>query len=299
MDQLEVDWRQYQQHIDTYKFYIEVVVKIVGLYFAVSGAMLSFYFANTDSEQAKLALYLPWLIGVGLSIFFTTGAALSVVTRDDVFKLREKLGLEVAPETGVLTLLLGIFSVVLVVCVIGLSYVLWSTPENESSANAAYTSLTSGIGTMSEAIHWTDYVSAVGIPVIALIGSWIAFRQFQVARNKLKHDLFEKRLEIYEAVRNTLGIVARNGKLTQSEEINYLVATRSAKWLFGNEVYLYLDKTLWGKIVDLGLHNSMLEGHPGEDRKTHTAARGETMKWLISQHSEFDALCAKYLKLQH
>jgi hypothetical protein len=299
MDQSEVDWRQYQQHIDTYKFYIEMAVKIVGLYFAVSGAMLSFYFANADSEQAKSALYLPWLIGAGLAIFFTTGAVLSVVTRDDVFKLREKLGLEVAPETGVLTLLLGIFSVVLVVCVIGLSYVLWSTPGNESLENAAYTPLTSGISSMSETIHWTDYVSAIGIPIIALIGSWIAFRQFQVARNKLKHDLFEKRLEIYEGVRNTLGIVARNGKLTQSEEINYLVATRSAKWLFENEVYQYLDKKLWGKIVDLGLHNSMLEGPPSEERKTHATARGETMKWLISQHSEFDALCAKYLKLRH
>ncbi|PXX93811.1 hypothetical protein DIT71_03160 [Marinobacter vulgaris] len=299
MDQPEVDWCQYQQHIETYKFYIEMAVKIIGLYFAVSGAMLSFYFANTDTEQAKLALYLPWLIGIGLSLFFTTGAVLSVVTRDDVFKLREKLGLEVAPETGVLTLLLGIFSIVLVACVIGFSYVLWSTPANQNLANEAYIPLNSGIRAMSEAIHWADYVSAIGIPVIALIGSWIAFRQFQVSRNKLKHDLFEKRLEIYEAVRNTLGIVARNGKLTQAEEINYLVATRSAKWLFGNEVYLYLDETLWDKIVDLGLHNSILEGPSSEEKKQHAAARGETMKWLISQHSEFDALCAKYLKLRH
>lgn len=74
MDQSEIYWRQYQQHIDTYKFYLEIVVKLVGLYFAVSGAMLSFYFTNTASEYAKLALYLPWLVGIGLAAFFVIGA---------------------------------------------------------------------------------------------------------------------------------------------------------------------------------------------------------------------------------
>jgi hypothetical protein len=127
MDKSEIAWRQYQQHIDTYKFYLELVVKIIGLYFAVSGAMLSFYFANTDSEHAKLALYLPWLIGVGLTILFSIGAWLSTVTRDDIFDLGEKLELEVVPETGVLTLLLAIFSFVFIACVVGISYVLWWT----------------------------------------------------------------------------------------------------------------------------------------------------------------------------
>lgn len=128
MDQSEINWRQYQLHIDTYKFYLEIVVKIIGLYFAVSGAMLSFYFANTESDHAKLALYLPWLIGIGLAIFFSIGAWLSIVTRDDIFELSEELGLRVAPETGVLALLLVIFSVVLIACVVGISYVLWWVP---------------------------------------------------------------------------------------------------------------------------------------------------------------------------
>ena len=125
MDQSEIYWRQYQQHIDTYKFYLEIVVKLVGLYFAVSGAMLSFYFTNTASEYAKLALYLPWLVGIGLATFFVIGAILNSVTRRDVYELRDALNLKVAPEFGVLTLLLAIFSLVLVVCVGGLSYVLW------------------------------------------------------------------------------------------------------------------------------------------------------------------------------
>lgn len=54
--------------------------------------------------------------------------------------------------------------------------------------------------------HWTAYVTAVVVPVIALIAAWIAFRQWQIARNKLKLDLYDKRMAVCEVVRKTLGV---------------------------------------------------------------------------------------------
>lgn len=124
MDHREVLWRQYHQHIDTYKFYLEIVIKLVGFYFAISGAMLSFYFSNAANESAKYALFLPFCMGLGLFMFFVIGAVLSLVTRRDVFEIRDELGLKVSPETGVLTLLLVIFSAVLALSVGGIGYVL-------------------------------------------------------------------------------------------------------------------------------------------------------------------------------
>jgi hypothetical protein len=89
--------------------------------------------------------------------------------------------------------------------------------------------------------HGTAYVSAVVIPKIALIGALIAFRQSQIARNKLKLYLFEKQLAVYELVRESLGGVAAKGRLAQAQEFQYLVGTRSARRLFGPEVFEYLD----------------------------------------------------------
>lgn len=126
MEHSEKLWKQYEQHIATYKFYLEIIVKIMTMFFAVSGAMLSFYFTKSDIPTAKLALYLPLIMSVGLFVFFSIGAYLSTVTRDDVFNLRDQLKLEVSPELGVLTLLLGIFSIITLACAIGLGYVLWS-----------------------------------------------------------------------------------------------------------------------------------------------------------------------------
>jgi hypothetical protein len=54
----EIRWRQYQQHIDTYKFYLDLVVKLMGFYFAISGAIVSYYSTHAASEHAELSLYL-------------------------------------------------------------------------------------------------------------------------------------------------------------------------------------------------------------------------------------------------
>lgn len=148
-------------------------------------------------------------------------------------------------------------------------------------------------------VHWTQYISAIGIPLIAALAAWIAFRQFQIARNKLKLELFDKRMEIYSTVRETLSSIARQGRLTQEQEIQYLQGTRSARWLFGPEVSNYLDETLWHKIVDLELHNTMSKGSGDPERVKHIQERAETMKWMISQHKEFDAMVESYLTLKH
>lgn len=85
-------------------------------------------------------------------------------------------------------------------------------------------------------MHWTQYIPLIGIPIIATIAAWIAFRQSQIARNKLKLDLFDRRMEVYTAVREALGSITMKGKLTQEQQILYLQGTRAAQWLFGPEV---------------------------------------------------------------
>ena len=148
--------------------------------------------------------------------------------------------------------------------------------------------------------NWVSFLSAVSVPSIALIVAFIAFQQWRTARNKLKLDLFDKRMAVYQSVRDTLGTVVRSGALTQDEEINYLAGIQTAKWLFRPVVVEYLEKTLWHRLVDLGLHNTMsTERGNLEERTKHIHLRAETMKWLMSQYTEFDTLCAPDMQLRH
>lgn len=148
-------------------------------------------------------------------------------------------------------------------------------------------------------MHWIEYISPIGVPIIAGIAAWIAFRQFQTAQNRLKFDLFDKRMEVYNTVREALGNITRQGSLTLEQQLRYLQGTRTARWLFGSDVFTYLDETLWHKIVDLELYIELSKDASEPERVKHVHARSDTFKWMMSQQKYFDTLIAKYLELKH
>lgn len=119
-------WKQYEKHIDLYKFYMELVVKINAFHFAISGAIASFYFANQSNVSMKWALLLPALLSLCLFVFFIFGAIANLVSRNDVFELRDQLGLKVAPELIVLTVFLGIFALANLLTFTGAMYAMFS-----------------------------------------------------------------------------------------------------------------------------------------------------------------------------
>jgi len=150
-------------------------------------------------------------------------------------------------------------------------------------------------------VHWTAYVTAFTVPMLAAIGALIAYRQWRTAQNKLKLDLFDKRMLVYQAARDALGHITSHAELGHEQQIKYLSGIQTAKWLFGPEVNAYLSETLWGKMIDLELHRSMVYGvstdHP--ERNQHVQLKAETLNWLIAQHSALDNMCSKYMVLGH
>lgn len=145
----------------------------------------------------------------------------------------------------------------------------------------------------------SSYITALALPLIAAIAAWIAYRQSQIARNKLKLDLFDRRMAVYESVRDTLGAVVRKRELTQEQQMQYLQGTRSARWLFGIEIFDYLDKSIWLKIVDLEYHTTMSQNTVDSERSEHISSRTEIFKWLIAQQAIFDLLVEDHLTLHH
>lgn len=151
---------------------------------------------------------------------------------------------------------------------------------------------------MSCAVHWTAYVSAISLPIIGSVAALIAYRQSQIAGNKLKFELFERRNAVYEVMREAIRKSA-NGKLSSEDEFNFLSGISPAKWLFEAEVYEYVDKTLWPKLVDAGLQHTMIADDVAEGRIKAIKAHAETVKWLIRQLDEVDRLFKPYLQLKH
>ncbi len=126
MEETEKYWRQYDKHVELYKFYLDLVVKINVFHFAISGAIFSFYFANKSEPSIQWSLALPGLLSFCLLILFAYGAVMNRISRKDVFDLRDKLKLKVAPELMVLTVFLGIFCLANLFTLGGVVYVIYS-----------------------------------------------------------------------------------------------------------------------------------------------------------------------------
>jgi hypothetical protein len=148
--------------------------------------------------------------------------------------------------------------------------------------------------------HWTTYLSALLTPTVAVLGSLIAYRQWRLAQNKLKLDLFDRRFSVYEATRNLISSIMTSGKAKDEEVFKFMVATREAKWLFNSQVAEYLNKDLYHKAINLQTLDSMLEGEPvGDVRTKNIRDQSEIKKWFVAQYEVLDEYFAPFLKLQH
>jgi hypothetical protein len=148
--------------------------------------------------------------------------------------------------------------------------------------------------------HWTAYLSALLAPVVAVLGSFIAYRQWRLAQNKLKLDLFDRRFKVYDAARDLLAAITTSRKAKDDELFRFVLGTREAKWLLGAAIAEYLDKQLYHKAIDLQTLAEELEDVPvGEVQAKNAQARAEIRKWFAAQYDVLDAQFAPFLQLRH
>lgn len=148
--------------------------------------------------------------------------------------------------------------------------------------------------------HWSVILTGTLTPVIAALGLLIAFRQWRTARNKLKLDLYEKRLAVYEAAREAIGKIVTGGKTTNQIEMEFLVGIRGAKWLFDKKMVKYLNEKLWYEIIEIGTIQAELEGADPSPEKSRLIARRAEIKKRFNEHlNEIDEKFYPFLSLGH
>lgn len=116
----ELLWRQYHLQVDLYKTYLELLLKFNVFYYAATGAIVSYYFSKSDIPLMRYSLWFPILMSLGFAILFIYGASQTHVVRQELFDIRDKLGLDTAPEYRVLYIFLWISSVLMLIVAVGL-----------------------------------------------------------------------------------------------------------------------------------------------------------------------------------
>ncbi len=101
-------WEVYKIQVDLYKFWFDATVRINVFYYAVTGAVVSFYFSRPQDSVIKWSLAFPALMSVGICLIFAYGARLNEINRRDLVKLMKQLELPIGIEFAVLTAAFGL-----------------------------------------------------------------------------------------------------------------------------------------------------------------------------------------------
>ena len=127
MDGAEALWRQYSMQVDLYKHYLKIAIEFNVLYYAITGAILSYYLTHTSAPLIKYSLLLPLAMSVLFAGFFIYGAFLMKVSRNEVFEIRTSLGFSTAPDLNVLSVLLYIFAALMAIVAVAIVVLLCKT----------------------------------------------------------------------------------------------------------------------------------------------------------------------------
>lgn len=132
---------------------------------------------------------------------------------------------------------------------------------------------------------------------LAGFGVYIAWRQHQTARNKLKLDLYDRRYKVYLGVRDLLAVAVREARFPNDAFNNYWAATHEGRFLFEGDIRDYLVDVRQ-RIMELQhAHRVMDANQPALEEKRDEAIKKEQeiLRWANQEIERLAAIFHKYL----
>jgi hypothetical protein len=148
---------------------------------------------------------------------------------------------------------------------------------------------------------WVSVLAALLTPAIAIVVGLIAWRQWRTARERLKLDLFDRRLPIYEQTRDILARRLTLGQLDSEEITKFAINTRVSRWLFNSAIADYLEGEIVRKLHRLNDLESDLEHVTDQTQRIKVVSEQRTLKeWLDQQRYKIiDRKFGEFLQLRH
>lgn len=125
------------------------------------------------------------------------------------------------------------------------------------------------------------------------ITTYIAYQQYQIQKNKAKFDLFERRMKICDAIRNTLITIFRDASLKDHNlREEFYTSIRHSKFLFSDKELLSNIDDIERQVRGLEINNVKLYGEGalpvGDERDRVAEENSKILLSLSNQLTDFD-----------
>jgi hypothetical protein len=153
------------------------------------------------------------------------------------------------------------------------------------------------------AMKMVSLLQALLTPTIGIVTAYIAWRQYSEGRIKLNLDRYEKRLNVYKAVRGFLSEVVGTGQVSVEDIRRLRVDTSEASFLFGRDIPNYIDDLIT-HAAKLGAANDEYRDYnappptpAGYDHAKITKIRHHEKLWLNGQFKVAEQSFGNYLRV--
>lgn len=143
-----------------------------------------------------------------------------------------------------------------------------------------------------------EIAAALLTPTIAIAGVSVGIFQWRLSEARFRHEQFDRRFAVFEAVRDFIGRLLSTGYPTSEDQLKFLQATSGARFVFDAAVADFVKK-IWDSAADLECLNSELKDmETGEERTRKIQERQELKKWFYEQLSTLEKRFEKQLAIR-
>lgn len=138
-------------------------------------------------------------------------------------------------------------------------------------------------------IDWEKVVrvfSALLVPTIGVVTTYIAWQQHNTNRRQLRLALFDRRLKVFNSTVKLIATGLRRARVELDEIFAFLSETREHEFLFGADIAAYIND-IYHKVVEL---QAQMFAPPEEAKK-----RTELLVWFNGQTDEAKKKFGKYM----
>lgn len=135
--------------------------------------------------------------------------------------------------------------------------------------------------------------------IVGFAVAFIAWQQWQLARSKLRLDLFDRRYNVYDATRKFVAGIVSEATFSDAQLFAFYAGTSDAEFLFGSDVVAYLA-ALRKRTIDMRMHQKLYQPLPvGEERSRHVQAENDQLLWIGEQLTAMTKTFTPYLGFSH
>jgi hypothetical protein len=158
--------------------------------------------------------------------------------------------------------------------------------------------------------YWLEALNALsplftflGTVVIGGIAAYFARGQWRTNEDKLRLDLYDRRLAVYEAAMKFLVDLSATGKVDASSMHQYLVATRQASFLFEDDTIPAYLRNLASEAQKLNamagpVRTSAVDWPTSSAHVDTPEAVWKLLDWFLQQEKVVGEKFAPYLRLR-